>query len=101
MKTSIGVILVALASGGGLAVSQGQEPKQEQGKDATKDDTAKRLDILESDLVSTRKRCEGLAGELSETKATLAKVVRYIDAQAASAATLQSALSASEAAGFT
>ena len=101
MKTSIGVILVALAIGGGLAFSQGQEPKQEQAKDAPKDDAAKRMEILESDLVSTRKRCEGLAGELSETKATLAKVVRYLDAQAAGAAALHEALAASEAAGFT
>ena len=105
MKTSIGVILVALAIGGGLAFSQEKdqkpEPKAEQGKDAPKDDGAKRMDLLESDLISTRKRCEGLAGELSETKATLAKVVRYLDAQAAGAAALHEALAASEAAGFT
>jgi hypothetical protein len=106
MKTSIGVLCVALAVGGGLAFSHGQDPKQDQaqdqkGKDAPKDDGAKRMELLESDLVSTRKRCEGLAGELSETKATLAKVVHYLDAQATSAASLQDALAASEAAGFT
>ncbi len=110
MKTSIGVFLVALAIGGGLAFSQGQDPKQDQrqeqkqeqkDKDAPKDDSAKRMELLESDLVSTRKRCEGLASELSETKVTLAKVVHYLDAQATSAAALQEALAASEAAGFT
>jgi len=96
MKTFLGVTLVALAIGGGLAFSQDQKDK-----DAPKDDSAKKIAALESDLVSTRMRCEALATDVSETKATLARIVRYLDAQASSAASLAGALDESEKAGFT
>lgn len=104
MKTILGVTLVALAIGGGLAFSQGQDPKQDpkqEQKEAPKDDSAKKIAVLENDLVSTRMRCEALATDLSETKATLARVVHYLDAQATSAAALAGSLDESEKAGFT
>jgi hypothetical protein len=96
MKTYLGVILVALAVGGGLAFSQGQDPKND-----SKDDAQKKIEVLEGDLVATRQKCETLIADLAETKATLARVVRYLDAQAVSAGALASTLDASEQAGFT
>ena len=98
MKTILGVTLVALAIGGGLAFSQAQDQKD---KDSPKDDSAKKMAVLENDLISTRTRCEALATDLSETKATLARVVHYLDAQALSAGTLAGILDESEKAGFT
>jgi hypothetical protein len=92
MKTSIGVILLVLAVGGGLAFSQGQDPK---------DDVAKKVEVLENDLIATRLKAEAVAIELAETKASVAKIVQYLEAQARSAASMSETLDTSEQAGFT
>jgi uncharacterized protein YlxW (UPF0749 family) len=92
MKTSIGVILLVLAVGGGLAFSQGQDPKV---------DLAKKVEVLETDLISTRAKAEALATELADTKASVAKITQYLEAQARSAAAMATALDESEQAGFT
>ncbi len=90
---SIGVVLVALAVGGGVAFSQGQDPKQ--------DDLAKKVVVLESDIVATRLKSEAMAVELGEMKATLSKVLEYLDKQAKSAEAMATVLDDSEQAGFT
>lgn len=92
MQTTVGVILLALAVGAGVAFSQGEEPK---------DDPAKKIEVLETDLVVMRERNDALGAELATTKATLARVVSYLEAQASSAAALAEVLDQSEQAGFT
>jgi hypothetical protein len=92
MKMSIGVVVVALAVGGGMAFSQGQDPK---------DELSKKVVVLEGDLVATRLKAEATAAELGEVKATLAKVVEYLDKQAKSAEAMATVLDDSEQAGFT
>jgi hypothetical protein len=97
MKTSIGVMLVALAIGGGLAFSQGADPK----KDDPKDDSARKIAALENDLVTTRAKAEAVAVELADTKAAVTRIVAYLDAQAHSAQQMAETLDNSEQAGFT
>lgn len=99
MKTSIGVLLVAMAIGGGLAFSQGQDQKDDPAK--AKDDAAKKIEVLENDLITTRQKCEAVSTDLAETKAAVARITQYLDAQARSASAMAAILDESEQAGFT
>jgi hypothetical protein len=98
MKTYLGVMIVALAVGGSLAISQASAFSQEE---EPKVDMTKKVEVLEIDLIATRQKAEAVATELAQTKATLARIVGYLDAQAKSAAALADTLDQSEQAGFT
>lgn len=91
MKTIFAATLTVLLVGAGLGFSQGQGTT----------DTAKRLEVVENDLVTTRQKTEMLSAELLETQAVLAKTLQYLEAQAKSASTMSGTLDESERAGFT
>ena len=94
--TLVGVGVALLA---GLSFSQGQGSKDP--VPAPQDPNARKFEIIEQDLISTRAKLEDTATQLAETKAVLAKTLRYLDAQAKSAALMAETLDESEKAGFT
>jgi hypothetical protein len=65
------------------------------------DPVTHKIEILEQDLISNRQKTEALTVELGETKAALLKTIRYLEAQAKVAQTMETTLDESEKAGFT
>src|SRR5688572_20585954 len=94
MKTVLGVAALVVLVLSSLSLAGAQNP-------APQDPNARKFEILEQDLISTRQKLEDTAAQLAETKAVLAKTLRYLDAQAKSAALMAETLDESEKAGFT
>lgn len=93
MNRQPGVLLVAIAAlGCGLAFSQ-NPPAQ--------DPAVGRVEKLDQDLAATRLRIEALAARVAEHDKKLEAIVKYLDAQAKSAAAMAAVLDQSETAGFT
>jgi hypothetical protein len=81
-----------------FAVIAGFAPAQDP---TPKENSERKIVVLEKDLVSTRQRVEALSSELGDTRAALEQTMKYLSEQAASSRELAKALDASEQAGFT
>jgi hypothetical protein len=60
-----------------------------------------KIEILEKDIVTTRRHVDELDAQLAETRAELDAVLKYVGEQAASAKNMAKTLDESEQAGFT